>query len=86
MNLGKMTAGKTPLKDAASTDCPGIERVVGNDIRGVTVDTEHTSGENRCFIVLFYLLHLNVKFLQSKCHYPNNQFLLRRVINRHSSI
>jgi len=42
MNLGKTTTGKTPLKDAASTDCPGIERVDGNDIRGVTVDTEHT--------------------------------------------
>ena len=75
MNLGKKTAGKTALKETASTGCTGIERIVRNDLRGVTVDTEHTSGKNIFFIVSFYLLHLNVKFLPLKCHYPNNQFL-----------
>ena len=63
MKVGKKTVGKTPLKEAASTECSGIERVGGNDVRGVTVGIEHTSGENRLFIVSFYLLHLNAKFL-----------------------
>jgi len=57
MKLGKKTAGKTQLKEAASTECPVIERVGGNDVRGVTVGIEHTSGDNRFFIVSFYLLH-----------------------------
>ena len=42
---------------------------------------EHVPGENLCFIVSFLLIQLNEKFLTLQCHYPNNQSLLRRVIN-----
>ena len=84
--LRKKTGAKTPVKEAASTECPVIERVGENDVRGVTVGIDHMSGENRFFIVSFYLLHLNAKFLPLKCHHPNNQLFLRRVINHHSSI
>ena len=74
------------MKVAVSTVGAGKERLGDNDVRGVTVGIEHTSGENRFFIVSFHLLHLNAKFLPLNCHHPNNQLFLRRVINHHSSI
>ena len=42
---------------------------------------EHVPGENHCFIFIFLFMQLNAKFLPLQCHYPNYQFLLRRVLN-----